>query len=100
MVPQAGAVTPVAQVNVHVTVVLVLPVTLEENCWVVFVITLAVVVVIVSMTPEVVLLPQPATPSAIASVMIELNFQRFIPVLQTFPIFFMFFKFPLSCRPG
>lgn len=40
MVPQAGAVTPVAQVSVHVTVVLLDPTTVEENCKVVLVMTL------------------------------------------------------------
>jgi hypothetical protein len=86
IVPQAGAVTPVAQVNAQVTVVLELPVTLEENCWVVFVITLAVVGVIARTTPvELLLLPQPTSPSAIATVSNEPSFQRFMPVLQTLP---------------
>jgi len=87
MVPQAGAVTPVGQVTVQVTAMFVFPVTTAANCWVVFVITLAVGVVIAMVTlAALLLLLQPATPSAIARVHIKLDFHHLITVLPTFLI--------------
>jgi hypothetical protein len=87
MVPQAGAVTPVGQVMVQVTVVLLFPVIRPENCCVRFVITLAVVGVIVIVTVVLELDPQPIVPSTIARVSpIEQSFHQLIPVLQTFAV--------------
>jgi hypothetical protein len=86
MVPQAGAVTPVGQVTVQVTVVLLFPVTWLENCWVRFVITLAVKGEIASATPVEEFPPlQPMAPSSTARVSpIELSFHHLIPVLPSF----------------
>jgi hypothetical protein len=66
MVPQVPAVTPVAQVTVHVTTVSVLPVTRDENCWVKFVTTVAAEGEICSTTvdEEPPPPPQPSAPSA------------------------------------
>jgi|SRR5882672_5721726 len=82
MVPQAGAVTPVGQVTVHVTAVSVVPVTNGVNVWVVLVITLAVVGEIVKeIVDEAPPLPQPKTPDPSARIKIEQNFHRLMPVL-------------------
>lgn len=66
MVPQAGAVTPVAQAIVHVTVVLVDPVTEEENCKVVLVMTLEDAGEMFKTTDDVEPPPQPAAPITMA----------------------------------
>ena len=63
MVPQAGAVTPVAQVMVQVTVVLRISSDERGKLEVVFVITLAIMGDTVTVTVEE-LLPQPSAPSA------------------------------------
>src|SRR5450631_215353 len=96
MVPQAGAVTPVGQVTVQVTVVLLFPVTRLENCRVRFVITLACTGEIVSETVELAELPpQPSAPSAIARVSpIELIFHHLIPVLPSFAVMIPSREFP------
>jgi hypothetical protein len=84
MVPQALVpVTFVAQAIDHVTVILVEPVTKEENCWVKLVTTLTVVGEMLSDT-VVELLPQPRAPSASARASIGQNFQRLIPILPTY----------------
>ena len=82
MVPQAGAVTPVGQVTVHVAVWSLDPVTKALNVWVVLVITLVtegeIVKEIVDEAPP---LPQPKTPDPSARIKIEQNFHRLMPVL-------------------
>jgi hypothetical protein len=84
MVPQAGAVTPVGQVTVHVTTVSVDPVTKEANSWVVLVITLTDVGEIAKVTVDEGVPPpppQPSAPSASARTIVEQSFHRLIPVL-------------------
>jgi hypothetical protein len=85
MVPQAGAVTPVGQVTLHVTAVSVVPVTNGVNVWVVLVITLAVVGEIVKEIVDVAPPPQPSTPTPSARANIEQNFHRLMPVLPRTP---------------
>src|ERR1700676_925150 len=83
MVPQAGAVTPVGQVTVHVAVWSLDPETKALNGWVVLVITLAVVgeiamVMVVAAVPPP---PQPRAPNPSARVKIKQNFHGLMPVL-------------------
>jgi len=85
MAPHVLAVTPVAQVTVQVTALLSDPVTVGVNGWVRLVITLAMVGVIVIVTPaELLLLPQPQAPNAAARVSIAETFHQLIPVLPKF----------------
>jgi len=82
MVPQAGAVTPVGQVTVHVTAVSVVPVTNGVNTWGVLVITLAVGGEIVKeIVDEAAPPPQPSTLNPSARIKIEKNFHRLMPIL-------------------
>src|ERR1700682_2147156 len=83
MVPQAGAVTPVGQVTVHVAVWSLDPETKALNGWVVLVITLAVVGEI-AMVMDVAVVPpppQPKAPNPSARVKIKQNFHGLMPVL-------------------
>src|ERR1700674_4418789 len=85
MAPHVFAATPVAQVRVQVIAVLLEPVTAPLKSWVRLVITLAMVGVIVMVTPaELLLLPQPQTPNTAARVSIVENFHHLIPVLPRF----------------
>src|ERR1700730_12480492 len=83
MVPQAGAVTPVGQVTVHVAAWSLDPVTKALNGWVVLVITLAIVgeiameMVDAALPPP----PQPSAPNPRARVNIVKSFRRLMPVL-------------------
>src|ERR1700680_1320844 len=82
MVPQAGAVTPVGQVTVHVSVWSVDPLTKAVKGWVVLVITLAAVGEIVMVTVVAALPPpQPRAPNPSPRVNIEQSFHRLMPVL-------------------
>jgi hypothetical protein len=71
MVPQAGAVTPVAQAIVQATVTVLVPVTEELNCKVVLVMTLEDVGEIFKMTDDVELPPHPNAPIIVARVTIK-----------------------------
>src|ERR1700693_1059107 len=85
MAPHVLAATPVAQVRVQVTAVLLEPVTTPLKSCVRLVITLAMVGEIAMVTPaELLLLPQPQAPNAAASVSIVENFHHLIPVLPRF----------------
>src|ERR1700688_2944249 len=84
MLPHVFAVTPVAHARVQVIAVLVEPVTRPLKTCVLLVITLAMVGVIVMVTVEELLPPQPNAPSAAAKVSIVENFHQLIPVLPKF----------------
>src|SRR6202022_3366816 len=83
MVPQAGAVTPVGQVTVHVAAWSLDPVTKALNACVVLVITLAVVgeIAMVMDVAGVPPPPQPRAPSPSARIKIKQNFHGLMPVL-------------------
>src|ERR1700730_6375757 len=82
MAPQAGAVTPVGQVTVHVTVWSVVPFTKALDVWVVLVITLAVVGETATVMVFVALLPpHPTTPNTSATLSNNKYFNRIMPVL-------------------
>src|SRR4029077_15921773 len=82
MVPQAGAVTPVGQVTVHVAAWSLDPVTKALNVWVVLVITLATVGEIAMLMVDAALPPpQPSAPSPSTRINIVKNFHRLMPVL-------------------